>query len=150
MTLAFWIALAAVVLISTLTLKGTVRVLAKGADNGWDNAFGYVLVSTALLWFPVRWMLSSGSWTLMLLAPFVCWVVQVIALKIIYQINPLHAWMVGVTHTVLATFVTTTVAIGTGVVLAYILYGQIISDPVRVIRIILRLIGIELPFELPS
>lgn len=144
MTLAFWISLAVVALISTLTLRGTVRVMAKGADNGWDNALAYVLISGLMLWFPLRWLLTSGSWGLILLAPLLCWIVQLVLLKVIYQINPLHAWLVGVTHTVVATAITTSVAIGTGIVLAYILYGQIISDPVRIIRIILRLIGIEI------
>jgi hypothetical protein len=143
---AFWIALTTVALISTLGLKLTVRLAAPKADNGWDNAIGYVLVSGLLLYFPVRWMIGSGSWALMLLSPLVVWAVQTAALKLIYEITVFRAWLLGLAHTLLTTTVTTALALATGVVLAYILYGQIISDPVRIIRIILRLIGIELPF----
>jgi hypothetical protein len=146
MNLAFWIALTIVTVLSTLCMRASVRLVARGADNGWDNALGYVVATGLVLFFPVRWMLGSHSWALMLLAPVVCWIVQVIALRAIYQLNALHALILGVTHTLIATFVTTSVAIGTGIVLAYILYGQIISDPVRIIKIILRLIGIDLPF----
>ncbi len=146
MTLAFWIAVAVMALVSVLTLRGTVAVIAKRADNGWDNAITYVLVTGLVLFFPCRWMVGSGAWIWMVLAPVVCWVVQVIAVRWIYELNPLHSWMVAVTHTVFSTVANVSVAIGAGVVAAYILYGQIISDPVRIIRIILRLIGIEPPF----
>src|SRR5262245_28758246 len=126
LTIAFWVSLGLVSLISTLMMRLSIRLFAKKADNGWDNAVGYVLVSGLILYFPVRWMLGSGSWALIALAPMLTWIVQTLTVKVFYEVSTFHAWLLGVVHTLATTFVTTTIAFGVGVVLAYILYGQII------------------------
>jgi hypothetical protein len=143
LTAAAWITFAAVALIWVLMLKGTVRVVGGGKlDNGWDNAMAYAMV-TALLAIPVSWMF--GSWFLMFLIPPFVWVAQTIAIKVIYEVKPLLAWTIGLVHAVAASFVVGTLTLTAGFVAAYIMYGKIISDPMFLVRLILRLIGIELP-----
>lgn len=143
MTTAAWVAFAIVAIVSTLLLRLTVRLLAKEADNGWDNALTYG-ITTAILAFPVGWMLKAGVfWAA--LAPALVWTVQTTALTFIYEVRALRAWGIGVVHTVLVTMATTTLALAAALVAAYVLYGKIISDPMFLIRLILRLIGIELP-----
>ncbi|MCC7382436.1 MAG: hypothetical protein IT384_11430 [Deltaproteobacteria bacterium] len=145
MTLAFWIALGVFSLLSALTLRLTVRFLARGADNGWDNAVAYLAASGLVLYFPVRWMLGSDSWTWWALAAPLVWLVQVVTLRAVYEINTWRAVLVGIVHTVTTSVVTGAVTVTAGIIAAYILYGQIITDPVRVIRMILRWLGIEIP-----
>jgi hypothetical protein len=145
LTVAAWIAFALVALISTVLLKLSVRVLAKSADNGWDNAISYGVV-TLLLAIPVSWMLRSGSWFLWGLAPMFVWAVQTWALKVIYEIKATRAWLLGMAHTFVVSTTVSILALGVAIVACYILYGKIISDPMFLIRLILRLIGIELPF----
>ncbi|MCK6544990.1 hypothetical protein L6R52_03925 [Myxococcota bacterium] len=144
LTTAAWIAFAIVAILSTLLLRLSVRVVAKGADNGWDNALAYGVV-TLLLAFPVGWLIGAG-WIGALFAPLVVWIVQTVALRLIYEVPPLRAWALGVVHALLTTITVTSLTITAGLVAAYILYGKIISDPMFLIRLILRLIGIELPF----
>jgi hypothetical protein len=143
LTLAAWITFFVVALVWVLMLKMTVRVVGGGRlDNGWDNALAYTMV-TALLAIPVSWMF--GSWFLAVLIPPFVWLAQTIAIKVIYEVKPLLAWTIGLVHAVLASFVVGTVTLTAGFVAAYIMYGKIISDPMFLVRLILRLIGIELP-----
>ena len=145
LTAAAWITFAVVTLVWVLMLKGTVRLLGRGRiDNGWDNALAYAMV-TALLAIPVRWMLGSDSWILMSLVPIFVWIAQTIAIKVIYEVKPLLAWSIGMVHAVFSSFVVGTLTLTAGFVAAYILYGKIISDPMFLVRLILRLIGIDLP-----
>jgi hypothetical protein len=143
LTLAAWITFIVVALVWVLMLKGTVRFLGGGKlDNGWDNALAYTMV-TALLAIPVSWMF--GSWFLMLLIPPFVWIAQTIAIKVIYEVKPLLAWTIGLVHAIAASFVVGTLTLTAGFIAAYIMYGKIISDPMFLVRLILRLIGIELP-----
>ena len=127
--------------ISTLLLKGTVRLLARKSQNGWDNALAYLVV-TVLLAIPVKWIVDTRSLLLIALIPPMCWVVQTVALKVIYEVKLIHAWLIGMVHAMATTFAISVFA----VVVAYIKIGEIISDPLRLLEFLLKLIGIELPF----
>lgn len=145
LTAAAWITFILVTLVWVLMLRGTVRVLGGGRlDNGWDNALAFGLV-TALLAIPVRWMFQADSWLLTLLIPPFVWVSQTIALKVIYEVKPLLAVAIGIVHGLVSSFVVGTMTLTAGFIAAYIMYGKIISDPMFLVRLILRLIGIELP-----
>jgi hypothetical protein len=144
LTIAAWVTFGLAAIISTLLLKLTVRVLAKNADNGWDNALAYG-VATLLIAIPVSWMLKSGSWLLYGLAPLFVWAGQTIALRVIYQVRTLRAWAIGVVHATVTGTACTALALGVAFVAAYILYGKIISDPMFLIRLLLRLIGLDVP-----
>ncbi len=141
MLTAAWITAIVTALLWVLLLKGTVRVFGRGADNGWDNALAYAVV-TILLFFPAKWMIGSRSLILISLAPAVVWAGQLIGLKVIYEIKALHALLIGATHTVVTSAVVTGLALVAGVVAAYVMYGKIIADPMILIRLILRLIGL--------
>ncbi len=145
MTIALWISLATLVLIAAVTLKLTVRLLAPKIDNGWDNAIGYVLASALLFLFPVRWM-SGAGWLFLFVAPLFCWTVQTLTLRWIYQVDLGRAWLIGVVHALFHSTLSLLVTFLVGMVVAYFVYGQIIADPVRVILVILKLLGIKLPF----
>ena len=140
-----WITFAVVTLVWVLMLRGTVRLLGGGRlDNGWDNAFAYSLV-TALLAIPVRWMFKSDSWLLMSMIPAFVWIAQTVAIKTIYEVKPFLAWGIGIVHAGISSFVLGTMTLTAGFIAAYLMYGKIISDPMFLVRLILRLIGIELP-----
>ena len=143
LTTAAWISFAIVAIVSTLLLRLTVRVMAKTADNGWDNALAYGAV-TLVLAVALNWIFHSGSYFLIALAPLLVWTVQTIALVMIYEVRALRAWFIGMVHALATTTVVTGMALTAAVVAAYILYGKIISDPMFLIRLILRLIGIEI------
>lgn len=142
-TAAVWV-LALIAILTILLLRATVRLLARSADNGWDNAIAYSIVSAALVTL-LGWIAGSGGLLFLLVAPLLCWAAQTYALHFIYEVRLLHAWMIGVTHAFLVTVVVSSLTLAAAVVAAYILYGRIISDPMFLIRLILRLIGIELP-----
>lgn len=144
MSWALFAAAALVALIWTLTLRLSVRMVAKTADNGWDNALGYGVV-TLLMGIPLRWLFGTHSWLLIALSPLLIWAAQVVALKWIYELRPLHAWLLGVLHGLISTFCIGTVTVAAGAVAAYVLYGRIVADPMILVRLILRLIGVELP-----
>jgi hypothetical protein len=143
LTTAAWISFALVAIISTLLLRLTVRVLAKTADNGWDNALAYGAVNLVLA-VALNWIFHSGSYFLIAIAPLLIWAAQTIALVVIYEMRALRAWAVGIVHALITTTVVTGLALTAAMVAAYILYGKIISDPMFLIRLILRLIGIEI------
>ena len=147
MTTAFWIAMAIVVAIQVVTLKLSVRFIAKDADNAWDNAFAYLLTAGLLIYFPVRWMVASDSFILTLLAGPFCWIAQTIALKTIYEVKLSRAWILGLVHGLISSVVIAGTAFVSGMVAAYIMWGKIVSDPIRAIKLLLRLIGIELPLD---
>ena len=141
MVTAAWIAALVTALIWIVGLRLTVRVFGRGADNGWDNALGYLVASVALA-FLARWLLLSGSVFVIALIPAVVWVGQTIALKVIYELRPVLAWWIGTVHAFFAGTIITSLAVVAGFVAAYILYGKIISDPMILVRLILRLIGV--------
>ncbi|MFO0723929.1 MAG: hypothetical protein U1E65_09120 [Myxococcota bacterium] len=148
MTIALWITLAVIAVVTALTLRLTVALLAPKADNGWDNAIGYALATSLLYLFPARWAAGSGSLILLFLTPILCWTVQTYTLKWIYEVDVGRAWLIGVVHAFLDSAVNMAILTVVGMVVAYFLYGQIIADPIRAILVILKLIGIELPFPL--
>lgn len=141
MLLSAAIALAIIALISTLALRGTVGFLARGADNGWDNALAYVLVSAAGWALLARFMVPLGMWPALLAAAALP-LFQIGALRWIYEIRRGRAVAVAIAHTLLTTTVVTTLTLAVGVVAAYVTYGRIIQDPMMLVRIVLRLIGL--------
>lgn len=145
LTAALWMALGITALVHVSTLRLSVRALGKGADNAWDNAFGYLLVTLLLSW-PIRWIWASHSWVLIALIPPLCAVILTVALRLIYEVGTWRAIGIGLLHLVLTGLLLGTLTLIAGVIAAYIMYGRIISDPLMLIRIILRLIGIEPPF----
>ena len=147
MTEALWIAALVVFVVTTLSLKLAVRLCAKGADNGWDNALGYVLLTT-LLTVALRFVAGTGSWLLIGLSPLLAFVVQTVALKVIYEITALRAWVLGMVHLVFTTFVVGGITMAVGAIVAYVWYGRIIADPLLIIRALLKWLGIELPFPI--
>lgn len=147
MTTAFWIAATTVAVLWILLLRVSVRVLGKSLDNGWDNAIGYA-IATGLLAIPVHWMVGTRSW-LVLLVPLVVLVGQTLALRVIYEIHTAKAVLLGAFHFAVTSLVVGGLTIIAGAVAAYVLYGKIISDPLWLVMLVLRLIGIELPFEAP-
>jgi hypothetical protein len=139
-----WITFGLVALLWVVMLRGTVRLCGGGRlDNGWDNAFAYAVV-TGLLAIPVRWMFTSHSFILMAMIPVFVWASQTIAIKMIYEVKVLLAFAIGIVHAIAASFVVGTMTLTAGLIAAYIMYGKIISDPMFLVRLILRLIGIEL------
>ena len=145
MTTAFWIAITAVALLWILLLRMSVRVVGKNLDNGWDNAVGYA-IATALLVIPIQWLVGTRSWAI-LLVPIVLWVGQTLALRVIYEIPSWQAALLGILHFVVTSFVVGVLMVVTGAIAAYLLYGKIISDPLWLVMLVLRLIGIDLPFD---
>ncbi|MBI2375232.1 MAG: hypothetical protein HYV07_14645 [Deltaproteobacteria bacterium] len=150
MVTALWVTLAIFTLISTSLLRATVRLTAKKSDNGWDNALTYVAVTGVLVAFPIRWMVSSHSIWLIALAPAVLWVGQAIALRLIYQVSLARAVVVGALHSTFTALAVGLVMFVAGMIVAYVLYGKIVSDPLGAILILLRWLGVPLPFEAPS
>lgn len=150
MATAAWIAALVTAACFVLLLKLTVRLVGRKAlDNGWDNALAYTVATTALA-LAVRWVIGTRSWLLIGLSPMFLWIGQTIALKLIYEIKTKTAVLIGITHTAVTTTVLSGLTMAAGVVAAYLLYGKIISDPMFLIRLILRLIGIwEGPLEVP-
>jgi ABC-type spermidine/putrescine transport system permease subunit II len=82
----------------------------------------------------------------MLAAPLVLWLGQVITLRIFYELSLGRAMLLGIVHSMLTGLISTVLALIAGAIAAYVIYGKIISDPLILLRLILRLIGIEPPF----
>jgi len=143
---AFWIAALVVGVIFTLLLRLTVRLTANKADNGWDNAIGYTVV-TVLLAFLAGWMLSSRSALLIMLIIPTLILGQTLALRMIYEVKYLRACLIAVVHSVLSSAVTGALGIAAGFVLAVVLKRRIVANPIYFIKLLLRLIGIELPIS---
>ncbi len=139
-----WAALLVFTVVWASTLRLTVGLVAKDAENSWDNAIGYALV-TLLLTVPIRWILGLGSWILIGLIPVGTWIIQVWALKYIYELKTARAFFVSTIQSILAWSTMAMMTVFAGAIAAYILYGRIISDPMFLIRLLLRIIGIELP-----
>jgi hypothetical protein len=144
LTTAAWITFALVTIIAVLMMKATIPLVARQADNGWDNAVAYVIVS-GLIAAGLGW-LATQSWMFAAIAPLLSWAAQTLVLRHIYEVRTARAWLVGIVHAFFTTTVVTTVGLTVAFVAAYILYGKIISDPMFLIRLLARLIGIELPF----
>lgn len=128
-----------------LSTKLAVRLAGKGADNAWDNALGYLVVSTVLYW-PAKWAWGTGSWLLLGALPLVAAFVHLIALEAIYQVKTKRALLIGSVQLVFATAFITGCGLLVGAAAAYLEYHRIIADPRILLRIVLRLIGIEPPF----
>ncbi|MEL7368842.1 MAG: hypothetical protein AAFN74_08030 [Myxococcota bacterium] len=138
-----WIATALIALIWLLTLRVSVRLIDRNIDNGWDNAIGYAMVSALTL--SAAWSLLGSGWFI-IVAPFLLWAVQTGAVMFIYEVRPLTALGLGLLHTALfgtAAMASTVVA---GAIAIYLLYGKIVSDPLVILRIILRWLGFDWPF----
>lgn len=145
--MAFWVVFALVAGLSAVLMRICVRLFARGADNGWDNAFGYIIALSALFFFPVRWIIGAHSLPLLLLLPPTVLLVQLFSLRAIYQVTWKRAFVLGALHTTAASIFFGTVTFAIAVVAAYIMYGRIISDPMILVRIILKLLDIPFPFE---
>jgi len=141
MLLSLGIALALVTLVSLLVMRGTVGFLARGADNGWDNALTYVLAS-GLTWAAlIHFVMPAGLFAFALACVLVP-VVQVGLLRWIYEIRAGRALVVALVSTTVSTTIITGLTLLAGVIAAYIMYGRVIDDPMILVRIILRLIGL--------
>src|SRR3990170_9031822 len=136
--------LAFVGLASAALLRGTVRLTARKADNGWDNAFAYVLC-TGLLTVPAGWLLHTGHLLFVPLAPLLFWIGQTVALVLIYELRIFHAWLVGLAHAVVTAAALGALATIGGAIALYVIYGKIVADPIAVLRWLLSLLGVELP-----
>ena len=145
LTTAAWITLALITIISILMMKATIPLVARKADNGWDNAVAYTLGS-GLIAFILGWF-GLKSWMFAMVAPMLAWTLQTLLLKHVYELRTARAWLVGMVHATFTSAVTTALGLTVAFVVAYILYGKIISDPMFLIRLLLKLIGIELPFH---
>lgn len=141
----YWLFLGLAAAAHLVATRVSVSVLARKSDNAWDNAFGYLLVAIGLTW-PVRWLWSSQSLLLIALIPPLVGAVSVGALRVIYEVKMGRAAALAACQLALATVAVLVVALCVGIVAAYIIYGRIISDPLFLIRVVLRLIGIEPPF----
>jgi hypothetical protein len=142
MVTALGVTLLVVAMVWTLTLRASVRLAGRGADNGWDNALAYLLATAALL-YAARWAGGElGRWW-WAAAPVVVGLGQLFALRAIYQVRTLRAGLLAVLHGVFAGTLLTALALVAGAIAAYILYGKIISDPWFLIRLLLRLIGLD-------
>ncbi len=138
-----WLAAALAAIIWLVTLRMSVRLVGKDLDNGWDNAIGYGIVTVLILSAALS-MLGLG-W-LALFGPLVLLVAQTGALSFIYEVRPLKACLLGLLHTLLFSAVATLTTIVGGAIAIYLLYGKIVSDPLVILRIILRWLGIDWPF----
>ena len=85
--MAFWVTFGLIGVIQALLLKAMVPLLARSAENAWDNAAAYAIVSGLLVYFPVRWMVAADGWTLTVLAFAVLWAGQTAALRVYYSEN---------------------------------------------------------------
>lgn len=147
MDMAFWVVFTVVAALSAVLMRICVRLFARGADNGWDNALGYVIAISALFYFPVRWIIGAHSIPLLLLVPPIVLLVQLFSLKAIYQVTWKRAAALGALHTVVSSLFFGTITFVIAVVAAYIMYGRIIADPMILVRIIMKLLDIPFPFE---
>lgn len=125
--------------------RAAVWLVGKGADNAWDNALGYLAVTTLAFW-PARWAWSNGNWVLLAAIPLAAMVVHLVAIELIYEVGRKRAAVIGLVQLAVSSLLVGACALGIGVVAAYIMYGRIVSDPLLLLRIVLRLIGIEPPF----
>ncbi len=145
--MAVWFILPLVLGLSAILMRICVRLFARGADNGWDNALGYVIALSVLFYFPVRWILGAHSLPLLLLIPPIVLSVQFFSLKTIYQVTWKRAAVLGTLHTFVSSLFFGTITFAIAIVAAYIMYGRIISDPMILVRIIMKLLDIPFPFE---
>lgn len=135
------VAVAIIALVSAVVLRGTVGLVARTADNGWDNALAYVAV-TGMGWFLAgRYVAPLGMWPTVAAALLIP-LLQLGALRWIYELRTGRALAVGVLHTVVASTVVTSLTLVVGVVAAYVMYGRIVQDPMLLVWIVLRLIGL--------
>lgn len=141
-TTAAWIALGYVATVWVLTLRAGVRWFAPRVDNAWDNAIAYALVCGALAW-PARWLIEHGVWGWVGL-PVLVGGAQILLMRVIYQVKAPHAALLVVAHGALAALVYGLSLFTVGAVIVYLAYGRIVADPMILIRLLAKLIGIDL------
>jgi hypothetical protein len=139
---ALWVALAFAVTVWVLTLRASVRLFAPKVENAWDNAVAYALVCGALLW-PAQWLLGQGvlGWVVL---PFLIGGTQVWLMRVIYQVTSAQAALLVVLHGAFAAAVYAASLFTVGAIIVYLAYGRVVSDPMLLIRLLAKLIGIEL------
>lgn len=145
MTIALWTTLVLAALLHVVLCRVTVRTVGKGADNGLDNAVSY-LGATVILWWPIKWVWATHSWLLVALLPVAIGVALVLSLQLIYEVGRKRALIIAGVHTAVTSAVLGALSLVAGAIAAYVMYGRIISDPRILLRIVLRLIGIDPPF----
>lgn len=144
-TLLTWVAYAVAGLLHMLATRAAVRLVGKGADNAWDNAFGYVTVAYLMTW-PARWLIATKSWWLIATIPGLYGAASWLTLVAIYEVGTRRALIIGLVHGLVCTVLYSVFALAVGFVAAWIMYGRIVADPLILLRIVLRLIGIDPPF----
>lgn len=139
---AAWVAAAFGFTVWVLALRVSVRVAAPKVDNAWDNAIAYALVCVALLW-PASWLLHQGvwGWTVM---PILIGGTQIWLMRVIYQVKSAHAALLVVAHGAFAATVYGISLFTVGAIIVYLAYGRVVADPMILIRLLAKLIGIEL------
>lgn len=142
LTTLAWILAVVASLIHLGSTRVAVRLLGRGADNAWDNALGYLAVSVLSFW-PTKWAIGSRSLLLVAALPLVLSLLHLFALQVIYEVKKGRALAIGCAQAALSGALTTLAAFGIGVAAAYIVYGRIVSDPLVLLRLVLRLIGID-------
>lgn len=145
LTVLLWLAYLLAGVIHMSATKVSVRALGKGADNAWDNAFGYLVAAYLLTW-PARWLWESQSWWLAALILPLFALASVFVLKVIYELSTRRAVAIGALHTALTSMMLSAASLVVGFIAAYIMYGKIVSDPLMLIRLVFKLIGITPPF----
>ncbi len=125
----------------SLTLRGSVRLVAPKAENAWDNALAYTLVSAALLWV-LRWLMMEAVWWSIPVAPLLLVAVPVWTLRVVYQIPTRRAAALAAVQFGLASTIIFSTLFTVAFIAAYLTYGRIISDPWMLVRLLLRLIGL--------
>lgn len=145
LTVLLWLAYLVAGVIHMSATKLSVRALGRGADNAWDNAFGYLTVAYLLSW-PARWMWATQSWVLIALIPPLVAFASLFTLKVIYEVSAKRAVAIGALHATLTSVMLGATSLVVGFIAAYVMYGRIVADPVMLIRLVLKLIGITPPF----
>lgn len=144
-TLLTWAAYAVAGLLHMLATRAAVRLVGRGADNAWDNAFGYVTVAYFLTW-PARWLIATKSLWAIALIPGLYGVISLFVLAVIYEVSTRRAVIIGLVHGIFCSLFYSVFGLLVGFVAAWIMYGRIVADPLILLRIVLRLIGIDPPF----
>lgn len=141
-TALIWIVTTAACALHLMCTRSAVRLACPKADNAFDNALGYLAVSTFVYW-PIKWVWSAQLWWLLIIGgPPLVISVHLLALETIYQVSRKRAALLGLVQSVLLAISLVVVGVVLAAVVAYILYGKIISDPIWLLKLLLRLIGI--------
>lgn len=139
-----WVLLASASIWASL-LTFSAAVLKPHGDHGWDDALAQTLCMGALYW-PLSWLFREDPWLLLTAGPLLIAAAHAVSIKIIYQTTAARAAMLALFHGALSGLVLGGLAVLVAGITAYVWYGRIISDPMILVRVLLRLIGIEPPF----